>query len=88
MRLKPLSRLDAGSALCWELARADTSSQPTILPGREQGHRVTNHACSGDIRPQTLPVACKDPLRIPGGSWHSSPGFKRADRAMLLVAGR
>lgn len=86
MRLKPLTRLDAGSALHWELARTDTFSEPTVLPGREQGQRVTNPVSSGDIRPQTLYGDCKDPSRIPGGSWHSSSCFKRAGRAMLLIA--
>lgn len=60
MRLKPLTRLDAGSALRWELARADTFSWPATLPGREQGHRVTDHVSSGDIRAQTLYADCKE----------------------------
>lgn len=94
MRLKPLTRLDAGSALRWELARTDTFSEPTVLPGREWGHRVTNHACSGDMRPQTLCVDCKESTAKRSlensleARWHSASCFERAGRAMLLVAGR
>lgn len=71
MRLKPLTRLDAGSALRWELASADTFNEPTMLPGRERGHRATNHVSSGDIRPQTLYVDCKESTaaRSLGNSW-------------------
>lgn len=88
MRLKPLTRLDAGSALRWELARTDTFSEPTPLPGREKGHGATNQAWSGDIRPQTLRGDCKEiPREFLGGIGIPSPASReRAGQYCLLQA--